>query len=379
MSRKRKSFITVVSLLLSLLLCLAVAGAGILLFVVPDRASQLFGSPSPNLGLTQDVYLSVRLLLQANDLTIPADIYGEEQDFTVEMGESPAAIAVRLAEQGVIPNARAFRDYLVYRGLDTTLQAGSYRLSPARPALEIAATLQDATPAEVDFVILPGWRLEEIAAGLPTSGLAITQQEFLQVASAPAGSALAAELPPEATLEGFLLPDSYQLERELDARDLVDRFTANFMEQVDAEMREGFAAQGLSLYEAVSLAAIVEREAITDEEMPQIASVFFNRLAAGMKLDSDPTVQYALGYDAEQQTWWTNPLSQQDLGIDSSYNTYLYPGLPPGPIANPSLKAIRAVAFPAQTPYYYFRSRCDDPSKHDFSQTYEEHLGKSCE
>lgn len=378
-SRRRKSCITFVSLLAAVLLCLAIAAAGALLVVVPERARQTFGASSPSLDMGQHLYLSLRLLLQENDLTLPADVYGQEQEFDIEMGETPGAIALRLAEQGLIPDARAFRDYLVYRGLDTTLQAGEYRLSPAQPPLEIAAALQDATPHEVEFSILPGWRLEEIAAGLPTSGLGITPEQFLQVASAPAGTALAAELPPDATLEGFLLPGVYELPRDSTAQQIVDTFTAGFLEQVDSGMREAFAAQGLSLYEAVTLAAIVEREAITEEEMPQIASVFLNRLEAGIKLDSDPTVQYALGYDSQQQTWWTNPLSQAGLGIDSPYNTYLYPGLPPGPIANPSLSALQAVAFPAETPYYYFRARCDDPSKHDFSVTYEEHLGKSCE
>jgi UPF0755 protein len=97
-----------------------------------------------------------------------------------------------------------------------------------------------------------------------------------------------------------------------------------------------------------------------------------------MKLDSDPTVQYALGYNPDKKTWWTNPLSLQDLQIDSPYNTYLYMGLPPGPIANPSLTALQAVAFPAQTPYYYFRSACDGSGKHTFAETFEEHLQNEC-
>jgi UPF0755 protein len=109
-----------------------------------------------------------------------------------------------------------------------------------------------------------------------------------------------------------------------------------------------------------------------------IASVFLNRLAIGMPLEADSTTQYARGFNPQQNTWWTNPLSRRDLQFDSPYNTYLYPGLPPGPIANPSLRALRAVAFPAQSPYYFFRATCDDSGKHDFSETFEEHLGKSC-
>ena len=105
----------------------------------------------------------------------------------------------------------------------------------------------------------------------------------------------------------------------------------------------------LTVYQAVTLASMVEREAVHEEEQPLIASVYLNRLKIGMKLDADPTVQYAIGYNILQQTWWTNPLSLLDLQVNSVYNTYIYAGLPPTPIANPSLGALRAVAFPAET------------------------------
>jgi UPF0755 protein len=106
--------------------------------------------------------------------------------------------------------------------------------------------------------------------------------------------------------------------------------------------------------------------------------VFYNRLKAGANLASDPTVQYALGYNQDQATWWTNPLSQQDLQVDSPYNTYLYPSLPPGPISNPGLAALEAVAFPADTPYFYFRAACDNSGRHVFAKTYDEHLANAC-
>jgi UPF0755 protein len=112
--------------------------------------------------------------------------------------------------------------------------------------------------------------------------------------------------------------------------------------------------------------------------MPLIASVFHNRLAANMKLDSDPTVQYSLGYNPKQKTWWTNPLSSADMSVDSPFNTYRYPDLPPGPIANPGLAALRAVAFPDQSPYYYFRAACDGSGRHLFATTFSEHLANAC-
>ena len=143
-------------------------------------------------------------------------------------------------------------------------------------------------------------------------------------------------------------------------------------------MQAGFENMGLSVDDAVRLASVIEREAVVDQEKTLIASVFLNRLAIGMKLEADPTVQYSLGYNEIQETWWTNPLSSADLQIDSGYNTYRYAGLPPGPICNPSVDSLRAVAFPAQTPYYFFRATCDDSGKHNFAETYNEHVGNAC-
>ena len=142
---------------------------------------------------------------------------------------------------------------------------------------------------------------------------------------------------------------------------------------------EGLAQQGLSLYQGLILASIVQREAVVAAEMPIIASVFHNRLKVPMKLETDPTVQYALGYNASSNSWWKTPLTFSDLEVDSPYNTYLYPGLPPTPIASPGLAALQAVAYPAQTPYYYFRAACDNSGKHNFSETFEQHLQFACE
>jgi len=101
-------------------------------------------------------------------------------------------------------------------------------------------------------------------------------------------------------------------------------------------------------------------------------------LISGMLLNADPTVQFALGFNTFQDTWWTNPLSSKDLEINSPYNTYIYPGLPPGPICNPGIAALKSVAFPAETPYYYFRVSCNDPNRHSFSKTLDEHISNAC-
>jgi UPF0755 protein len=297
----------------------------------------------------------------------------------MELGEPTYSIIERLEEEGFILSAEALSDYLVYAGLDTTLQAGEYQLSPKMAALEIAQALQDATPAEVTFRVLHGWRMEEIAEALPTSGLSFSGEEFLALARNPSPlSAVYQELPTGAGLEGFLYPDSYRLGREITVQEFIGTLVEDFQAKVENGMRQGFQQQGLSLFQAVTLASIVQREAVVEEEMPLIASVFLNRLKAGMKLDSDPTVQYALGLNEETGKWWKSPLSLGDLQVDSPYNTYLYSGLPPGPIANPGLNALKAVAFPAQTPYYYFRAACDGSGKHTFAETFEEHQQNAC-
>ncbi len=294
------------------------------------------------------------------------------------MGESVNSIAFRLQELGIIRNADAFRLYLIYAGLDKGIQAGKYKLSPALNAIQIAQTIQDATPIEVIFHILPGWRLEEIAAALPTSGLQFSPASFLKAARNPDDSILPASFPNLKSLEGFMLPGEYHLKRDIPLEAFLVAVLQQFDEQVPQDMRDAYKQHGLKLTEAVVLASIIQREAMVEDEQPIIASVFYNRLAQGMRLESDPTVQFALGYNKKQATWWTNPLSSDDLQIISPYNTYLNGGLPPGPICNPGISALRAVAYPAETPYFYFRARCDGSGEHSFAKTYQEHLQNAC-
>jgi len=146
-----------------------------------------------------------------------------------------------------------------------------------------------------------------------------------------------------------------------------------FGQRVTEKTRQQIAAQKMTLYEAVTLAAIVEREAVAAEERAIIASVFLNRLKKKMFLQSDSTAQYALGYQSATKQWWKSPVTIEELAaVNSPYNTYRNIGLPPGPICNPSLASIVAVAAPAQTEYLYFFSKGD--GTHAFAKTYEEHL-----
>lgn len=377
--KRRPACFSLLLLLLFGSLCLALVLGGLAVYNLPQRAAARFGPPTTSLDTYQLYYLSASLLSASELILEPRDPAAEPSYFVIESGESVTSISNRLQAEGYLTHAEAFRNFLSYSGSDTILQAGEHELSAAMNAIEIAHALEDPTPARVTLSILAGWRLEEIADALPKSGLNFTPDEFLKISQhPPADISLPTELPGGASLEGFLFPGNYTIERRIRAEEYLTLLLVNFSSQVSPALQQAFNGQGLTLYEAVTLASIVEREAVLDEEMPQIASVFYNRLAVGMKLDTDPTVQYAIGYNPLQKTWWTNPLSTADLGVNSPYNTYLYAGLPPGPIANPGLAALEAVAYPADTPYYYFRATCDRSGRHNFAETYQGHLNYAC-
>lgn len=377
---RRKRSCSPLIILAVLAACLTLMGtAAYLALRIPAQTETLYGPPAPQLDRSRVTFYSIVLIGQESDLLEPADPLGPDVVFTIQQGESTASLIRNLYQAGLINDTTAFSTYLSYRGLDTTIQAGEYYLSPSMTPVEIADALQDATPKEVDFVIIPGWRMAEVARALPTSGLAITPEELaLAALEPPSGWEYSSEIPPGMGLEGFLMPGSYIVPRETGASELIEMFLRSFSSSLSPDLRAGFENQGLSLYEGITLASIVEREAMIEEEMPLIASVFFNRLRVGMTLSADPTVQYAIGYNENQDAWWTNPLSLADLEIDSPYNTYIYPGLPPGPIANPSLRAMEAAAYPADTPYYFFRSACDGSGRHLFAETFNEHLQNEC-
>ena len=371
--RRRRSTVSWGCIALLIVPLLLVLGAFLL---VPLMSVRTYGPPSERLGAFQRFQYSALMLWYDGQVSNPVSSSAGEVPFTIATGEEPASVAARLEQAGIIRNADAFIAYLVYSGLDTGLQAGEFQLSPALAPMQIAQKLQDATPTQVKFVILPGWRMEEVAASLPTSGLAISPEQFLLVARDPhSGFDF---MPKGASAEGFLFPGEHILPRVIGPVQVVALLMNNAALALSPEMRAGFARQGLDVYQAVTLASIVQREAVKSEEQPSIASVFLNRLAAGMRLETDPTIQYALGFDAVTNSWWKSPLSVDDLAIQSPYNTYQNPGLPPGPISNPSLSALQAVAYPAQTPYYFFRARCDGSGLHNFSETFDQHLKNGC-
>jgi len=329
-------------------------------------------------GLSSPDDLLIRFYLDAKaaELEQPAGRDDTPLTFIVEPGETAVEIATRLKQEGLISDAELFRRYLQYHGLDADIEAGEFTLSQTMTIPEIAQALQRGQQPEQVVTIQEGLRLEQVAA-VVAAQTSIPQDDFLALVTTGWQEVgftfdLLVDLPPTTTLEGFLFPETYRLPEDGTAVDLLRRMLETFDERVTPEMRTAAANHGLNVYELVTLASIVEREVVLDEERPLVAGVYHNRLEADWFLGACPTVQYALG---DVDDWWPS-LTLDDLELDSPYNTYRNLGLPPGPLCSPGLASIQSSAYPADTDYYFFLVDCTkDDGSHLFAVTEEEHLG----
>lgn len=318
-----------------------------------------------------ELFLELVLLWREAEITTPAQPGSpEEVVFVVEEGENAAIVARRLEERGLITDAELFRLLARRDNRGARIQAGEYLLGPGMSPEQILETITEGRIRLVTVTVREGLRAEEVAELLEAQGLAGYEAVMELVQSA---GPQYAEIGSPPSLEGYLFPDTYRLPPSYGAPEIVDLMVRTFDQKVTEEMRRGFEEQGLTLRQAVVLASIVERETPVPAERPVVASVFLNRLALGMKLDADPTVQYALGRQ-EGGAWWKRELLLADLEVESPYNTYRQAGLPPGPIASPGAASLQAVARPAETDYLYFVARGD--GTHHFSVTFEEHQRK---
>ena len=346
--------------------------------MLPRWSEEVFGKPDINLN-SQDRYIySIRLFLNKSELESPTSIDERDVYVKIDQGDSVYDIAKKLQIEQLINDANSFIYYLVYRGYDKQIQAGDYTFKTTLNSYEIAERLIDPIPGKVRFVILPGWRMEEIGASLSTSGLSFSSKELIKTLNNFPNDMKPDILSGINNLEGFFYPGSYEFERNVTVQTFVKTILSEFANNLEYSIIDNLNNQGINIYDAVILASIVEREAMIDEEKSLIASVFINRINVNMKLDSDPTVQYAIGFDVENKTWWKNPLTMKDLKIESPYNTYLNIGLPPGAICNPDLSSIIAVSEPEESNYLYFRADCSYTGKHTFSETLQEHIDKAC-
>lgn len=321
----------------------------------------------------EDMMLSLYLQSRAEEINEPISDDPTSSTFIVEPGETAISIGERLQEQGFVTDATLFRRFLQYHGLDASLEAGEYQLRRNMTMREIAESLQHSRVVEVAITIPEGWRAEQVADMLTAENI-MDGSVFLaavrqgDVVNHP----LLADRPPGANLEGYLFPETYRLPAQATPEDLLTRMLDTMLARLPIGWESMAAAQGLSLFEVLTLASIVEREAVVPAERPTIASVYLNRIKEGMYLQADPTVQYAMGYQPDSGQWWKTPVTLEEYqNVNSPYNTYLYPNLPPGPIASPGASSIMAILQPAQTTYLFFLGIGD--GSHIFADTFEEH------
>jgi UPF0755 protein len=250
---------------------------------------------------------------------------------------------------------------------------------PAADRLALNADLNREHPAQL--IVPPGWRMEQLAEHLASAGI-MDGNQFLRQARLGTGvdHPLLADRPPGQSYEGYLFPGAYSLPDQPTPQDLIAQMLEQMARQLPSDAFSLARQRGLTFHQVLTLASIVERETMLDQERPVVASVYLNRLKSVNDfpyLQADPTVQYAMGYQVSTGQWWKTPVTLEEYQeVNSPYNTYLYSGLPPGPIASPSLASILAVLQPAETNYHFFvcgRPGCEG-GQHVFATTYEEHL-----
>ena len=289
---------------------------------------------------------------------------GTEQFVTIEPGSGTRAIGQRLIVAGVIRDDATFRAALWRSGRARSLQAGEFRFDRAMTPAEVVDKIARGDVYNRRITFPEGLSIREMARIYEQQGFG-KAAAFLEAARDPAAIR---DIDPIATdLEGYLFPETYSVPRDTTAAKLVGLMAARFRQLFSADLQQAALALELTPREAVTLASLVEEETAEPTERPIVAAVYLNRLKIGMGMQADPTVIYAL----QRAGRYDGNLRRDDLSFDSPYNTYRYPGLPPGPIASPGLASLQAAVAPAKVDYLYFVSRND--GSHVFARTLVEH------
>ncbi|HVC81713.1 MAG TPA: endolytic transglycosylase MltG [Chloroflexota bacterium] len=298
-----------------------------------------------------------------------------EVRFVVLPGETVSSIATKLNQDGLVSSGFLFQLYYRFNGGAGNIEAGPHLLNTDMSMQQVADALRQTPPApppvdhSQDYNILPGHRAEEIATDLAAGG-AVSYNDFMyQVRHGTFHYWFLTGLPPGAGVEGFLYPGLYHLHKHFDAHTLVNMMLANFGAHFTPAMHARAARRHLSVFDIVTMASIVQRESSIPVVEEYIAGTYYNRLAnsavVGNRLNADPTVQYALGYRPQEKTWWERNLSQTQTGSAiSPYNTYLNPGLPPGPISEPGASSLHAALYPAPSQFLFFQAFGKDNKTH---------------
>ncbi len=274
----------------------------------------------------------------------------EAHTFTVEQGEGTKTIADRLEKDNLISSSFAFKIHF-YMNRDETIKAGEYRIEAKTKTKDIIYLLKegDTQDKEVSVLIREGLSVKEINNYLKEKSY-LKDDSFLIAAK---------------EYEGYLFPDTYRMFKDFTAEDLIEKMRANFEKKLSTDLREDMEKSGHKPEDIIIMASILEKEVRTEEEMKIVSGLFWDRMKIGQALQSCATLAYILGVNKAQYSY-------EDTQIDSPYNTYQHRGLPPGPVSNPGLRAIKAAIYPTKTDYNYFLSR-PDTGETIFSVTLDEH------
>ena len=296
----------------------------------------------------------------------------------IQSGTGSATIADKLQQEGLIKSSLLFKGYLKVKSQGSRFQAGVYQFEPGVTYQEIIAKLNAGEVVEkemVRFTIPEGFTVAQIGVKLAQEGI-VDQRKFKELVKTGKGFTgnLVQHIPNSSnlmyTLEGYLFPETYEMKKGSTDQEIIERMLAETQKRLDtiSDLDAKLKQQNLTLNEMMTLASLIEREVVVDAERSKVAGVIYNRLAKDMKLEIDATVQYLLEKPKER-------LYNSDLRrTDSPYNTYLYAGLPPGPIAAPSMKSIEAALAPESSDYLFYVTKKDGSGEHLFAKTYKEHL-----
>lgn len=295
---------------------------------------------------------------------------GKMTKVIIPKGATARQAAEALKEKKIISSTTWFRIAVKITGTGKRIMPGSYMMRTHMSSEEALHKLITTIPmAETADITIPeGWRMEQIAERLQSNGVISSAQEFIDLAKAQ-------------DKEGYLFPSTYQFKKNISASEALKVFANEFEKQIRPLFAQGFK-EGMDEKKVMIIASIVEREAVVDSERPMIAAVYLNRCKKRMKLEADPTTQYALGYQTwyengeKREGWWKKGITIKDLKTESPYNTYYSRHLPPGPICSPGKSSIEAALNPLENfDALYFVATADGTGRHTFNTNFKEHLG----
>lgn len=296
---------------------------------------------------------------------------GSVVDFVIEEGQGVNEISTNLFETGAIESKLVFETHIYLADLEGSIIAGTYQIprSSVKTLTEQLTTGPAREEKKVTFI--EGWTLHDIANYIEEQGIS-SKEDFLAIVNKPVANGFSSDTypilyskPDSVDLEGYLFPDTYRVYKTVTAEQVVDVMIQTLTRRITREMAEEIDAQGKTFHEILTMASIIEKEVISDKDRRIVSGILWKRIDAGMPLQVDSTVNYITGNDRPG-------VLIDETKLDNPFNTYKYKGLPPGPIANPSLSAIQASIYPTESDYWFYLSKPDGETV--FSETYEQHV-----